>query len=215
MSNRRSSISTGAQRTRLRPPACRSRESNRTTFRIWVRPRSRRFSVASRTLGVVAMTAQRVEGIEESAQRIVDLMGHAGSKLAEHGIFLLVGEARSELLAFIQRARHRIEPIEQQIELAGNSLPLRLGNWVRASRSNALHVSAEYAQGFEHAPEGERAESREAEREPRVDSDQASATPACAREATRKCRFPRECARPKSLPREENERATPGRMRCR
>ena len=39
-------------------------------------------------------------------------MGHAGSKLAEHGIFLLVGEARSKFFTFIQRASHRIEPIE-------------------------------------------------------------------------------------------------------
>ena len=39
-------------------------------------------------------------------------MGHAGSKLAEHGIFLLVGKARSKFFAFIQRARHRIELIE-------------------------------------------------------------------------------------------------------
>ena len=56
-------------------------------------------------------------------------MGHAGSKLAEHRVFLLVGEARSKFFAFIQRARHRIEPIEQEIELAGNPLPLRTPEW--------------------------------------------------------------------------------------
>ena len=39
-------------------------------------------------------------------------MGHAGSKLAEHGVFLLVCKVRRELLTFVQRARHRVEPIE-------------------------------------------------------------------------------------------------------
>ena len=40
-------------------------------------------------------------------------MGHAGSKLAEDCIFLLVGKVRSKFFMFIQRASHRIEPIKQ------------------------------------------------------------------------------------------------------
>jgi hypothetical protein len=51
--------------------------------------------------GVVSVTPQCVERIKESPQRVIDLMGHAGSKLAKHSIFLLVGEARSKFLAFI------------------------------------------------------------------------------------------------------------------
>ena len=39
-------------------------------------------------------------------------MGHAGSKLAEHGVFLLVGKARRELLTFVQRVRHRVKLVE-------------------------------------------------------------------------------------------------------
>ena len=61
---------------------------------------------------VIAMTAQSVDGIEKTAERIIDLMGHAGSQLTEHGIFLLVGKARGKFLAFVQRARHRVKAIE-------------------------------------------------------------------------------------------------------
>ena len=64
-------------------------------------------------LPIVAMTAQRVNGIEKTTQGIVNFMGHAGSKFAKHRIFLLVGEARSKLVVFVQCKRHRIEPIEQ------------------------------------------------------------------------------------------------------
>ena len=56
-------------------------------------------------------------------------MGHAGSKFAEDCIFLLVGKARSKFLTFIQRARHRIEPIKQKVKLAGDALSLRTPEW--------------------------------------------------------------------------------------
>jgi hypothetical protein len=63
-------------------------------------------------LWVAAVTAQCVDGIEKATEWIVDLMGHAGRKFAEHGIFLLIGKPGSQLFTFIQCARHRIEPIE-------------------------------------------------------------------------------------------------------
>ena len=56
-----------AQRTRLAASRLYVTRVDRTTFRMWVRPRSRRFSVASRSLPVVAVTAQRVDGIEKAA----------------------------------------------------------------------------------------------------------------------------------------------------
>ena len=123
-------------------------------------------------LRVVPVTPQRVDGIKETTERIVDLMGHAGSKFAQHGILLLISKARSKLFALIQRARHCVELIEQQIELTRNSLSLCLRNRVRASGSNALDVSAEDAQRPEHAPQRERRDCRKPDRKTGVYSDE-------------------------------------------
>ena len=211
ISSRRSSTSTGRSEFYyvLAPVSHESRPNDVTDMG---QPAFKEVQGRVAHLRVVAVTPQRVDGIEETTERIVDLMGHAGSKFAQHGILLLVGKARSKLFALIQRARHCVELIEQQIELTRDSLSLCLRNRVRASGSNALDVSAEYAQRPEHAPERERADCRKPERKTGVYSDERQQHLLAHAEAIRKCRFPPEFGRPKSSPREENAQATPGRL---
>ena len=100
----------------------------------------------SRTLGVAAVAAQRIESIEQSAERIVHLMRHAGGQPAEHRIFLLLGETRRERLPLVEGSGHRIEPIEQLAKFGGDPRSASLRDWLGAPLSNALYVARQDAQ---------------------------------------------------------------------
>ena len=64
-------------------------------------------------LRLAAMDFQRVERVEEAAERIVDLVCDAGGKPAEACEPLLVGEARHQRFALRDRVRHAVEAAKQ------------------------------------------------------------------------------------------------------
>ena len=74
-----------------------------------------------------AVASQGVERVEQAAERIVHFMRHAGSQFAEHRVFLLLGKMRREILAFADGPRHRVEPVEDLTELAGEALSVLFG----------------------------------------------------------------------------------------
>ena len=149
---------------------------------------------------LVAIRLDRVNGIEHSSERVVDLVGHARGKPPEHRALFLLGKMGREDLAFAKDARHRIEAIKQLTKLAGDPTAVTRWNRLHPPFSNVLHIACEDTQWLQHPLQHEVSAERESERQAPVHQDEREQDLA-ANPATRRRRPPRRTGVPRETPR--------------
>src|SRR6516225_483038 len=120
---------------------------------------------------VLAISLDRVDGVEHPGEGVLDLVGHARGDLPEHRAFFLLGETGGEDLAFAESARHRVEPIKQLRELAGHPLAVTRRNRLDPALADLLHIARQYAEWVQQSLEPEVSAEREGQRQTSVHQD--------------------------------------------
>src|SRR5207248_3000289 len=109
-----------------------------------------------------------VDGIQHPSERIVDLVRYPRCEAPEHCVLLLLGEVSREGLAFTESTCHRVEPVEQLTELAGDPVAVALGNALHSAVPDLLHVACEDTERLQHPLEHKVPTERKGERQASV-----------------------------------------------
>src|SRR6516162_936424 len=100
---------------------------------------------------LVAICLDRINGIEHAGERVIDLMRHARCKAPEHRTLFLLGKMSREDLAIAESLRHRIEPIKQLTELAGDPPTVTGWNRLHPALADLLDIACQNTQRLQHA----------------------------------------------------------------
>ena len=94
---------------------------------------------------------QRVDGIEQTAERVVDLVRHAGGEPPEAGEALLLGELGIKRLALGHGGRQFVEGCEWPLVVGAGGGDDRLGYGIDLAVVTALEVAGQRLHGPHHA----------------------------------------------------------------